>query len=27
VERALSDERVDAVLVPIGYGDLICRKK
>ncbi len=27
VERALNDERVDAVLVPIGSGDLICRKK
>jgi len=27
LERALSDERVDAVVVPIGNGDLICRKK
>jgi len=27
LDRALCDERVDAVLVPIGTGDLICRKK
>jgi predicted O-methyltransferase YrrM len=27
LDRALRDERVDAVLVPIGSGDLICRKK
>jgi predicted O-methyltransferase YrrM len=27
LDRALSDERVDAVLVPIGTGDLVCRKK
>jgi predicted O-methyltransferase YrrM len=27
LDRALKDERVDAVLVPIGTGDLICRKK
>jgi predicted O-methyltransferase YrrM len=27
LERALHDERVDAVLVPIGSGDLVCRKK
>ena len=25
--RALTDDRVDAVLVPIGTGDLVCRKK
>jgi len=27
LDRALRDDRVDAVLVPIGTGDLICRKK
>ena len=27
LDRALRDERVDAVLVPIGTGDLVCRKK
>jgi predicted O-methyltransferase YrrM len=27
LERAMRDDRVDAVLVPIGSGDLICRKK
>lgn len=26
LERALSDERVDAVIVPIGKGELVCRK-
>lgn len=27
LDRALSDPRVDSVLVPIGTGDLVCRKK
>jgi predicted O-methyltransferase YrrM len=27
LDRALHDDRVDAVLVPIGTGDLVCRKK
>ena len=27
LDRALHDNRVDAVLVPIGIGDLVCRKK
>lgn len=27
LDRALADNRVDAVLVPIGTGDLVCRKK
>jgi predicted O-methyltransferase YrrM len=27
LDRALRDDRVDAVLVPIGTGDLICRRK
>ncbi|MGO4879957.1 MAG: O-methyltransferase [Bryobacteraceae bacterium] len=27
LDRALGDERVDAVIVPIGKGDLVCRKK
>ncbi len=27
LDRALTDDRVDAVLVPIGTGDLVCRKK
>lgn len=26
LERALTDERVDAVVVPIGSGELVCRK-
>ncbi len=26
LERALSDERVDALIVPIGSGELVCRK-
>jgi caffeoyl-CoA O-methyltransferase len=26
LERALRDQRVDAVIVPIGTGDLVCRK-
>ncbi len=26
LERALSDERVDALIVPIGKGELVCRK-
>jgi predicted O-methyltransferase YrrM len=26
LERALSDERVDALIVPIGRGELVCRK-
>lgn len=26
LERALSDERVDAMIVPIGKGELVCRK-
>jgi caffeoyl-CoA O-methyltransferase len=26
LDRALADERVDALIVPIGKGDLICRK-
>ena len=26
IDRALSDERVDALVVPIGKGELICRK-
>ena len=26
LQRALTDERVDAVIVPIGRGELICRK-
>lgn len=26
LERALSDERVDALVVPIGKGELVCRK-
>lgn len=26
LERALSDERVDALIVPIGNGELLCRK-
>ena len=27
LDRALQDARVDSVLVPIGTGDLVCRKK
>jgi caffeoyl-CoA O-methyltransferase len=27
LERALSDERVDALIVPIGKGELVCRKR
>jgi len=27
LDRALNDERVDAVIVPIGRGELLCRKK
>jgi caffeoyl-CoA O-methyltransferase len=27
LDRAVCDERVDVVLVPIGTGDLICRKR
>jgi caffeoyl-CoA O-methyltransferase len=27
LDRALSDDRIDAVLIPIGTGDLVCRKK
>jgi predicted O-methyltransferase YrrM len=26
LERALSDERIDALIVPIGKGELVCRK-
>ena len=26
LDRALTDERVDALIVPIGKGDLMCRK-
>ncbi len=27
LDRALSDERMDALIVPIGKGELFCRKK
>ncbi len=27
LDRALQDERVDALIVPIGKGELICRKR
>jgi predicted O-methyltransferase YrrM len=27
LDRALSDERVDALIVPIGKGELVCRKR
>lgn len=27
LDRALKDERVDALIVPIGQGELVCRKK
>ena len=26
LDRALSDERVDALIVPIGKGELVCRR-
>ena len=26
IERALSDERVDASIVPVGHGELVCRR-
>lgn len=26
LDRALSDDRVDALIVPIGKGELVCRK-
>jgi predicted O-methyltransferase YrrM len=26
IDRAMSDPRVDAVIVPIGKGELVCRK-
>ncbi len=26
IEKALSDKRVDALIVPIGKGELLCRK-
>ncbi len=26
LERALNDERVDALIIPIGKGELVCRK-
>jgi hypothetical protein len=26
IERSLVDERVDALVVPIGKGELVCRK-
>jgi len=26
LEKALTDDRVDALIVPIGKGELICRK-
>jgi len=26
LDRALADERVDAMVVPIGNGELVCRK-
>ncbi len=26
IERALSDERVDSLIVPIGRGELVCRR-
>jgi predicted O-methyltransferase YrrM len=26
LERALADERLDALVVPIGKGELVCRK-
>jgi len=27
LDRALADDRVDALVVPIGKGELVCRKK
>ena len=27
LDRALQDERVDALIVPIGEGELVCRKR
>jgi caffeoyl-CoA O-methyltransferase len=27
LDRALADDRVDAMIVPIGKGELVCRKK
>jgi len=27
LDRALEDERVDALIVPIGNGELICRRR
>jgi hypothetical protein len=27
LERALGDERVDAMIVPVGNGELVCRKR
>ena len=27
IDRALADERVDALVVPIGNGELVCRRK
>jgi len=27
LDRAMRDERVDALIVPIGRGELLCRKK
>lgn len=27
LERALNDERVDAMIVPIGHGELVCRRR
>jgi len=27
LDRALSDIRVDAMVVPVGKGELVCRKK
>ena len=27
LDRSLSDDRVDALIVPIGMGELVCRKK
>jgi predicted O-methyltransferase YrrM len=27
LERALQDARVDALIVPIGKGELVCRKR
>jgi len=27
IDRVLNDERVDAMVVPIGKGELVCRKR